>query len=226
MEGQSSTTLSPEGRLQAQQLAQRMVLPQSKGLCASVFAAIDRPTHLYSSPLLRAKQTAQYLSTALQRSQHPFKAVEDPHLKEIHQGIFQGLTWPEAQAKYPDLCAQLMSTPRWQPVPGAESPQDVRARSQHWFAQILDHHQPGETLWAVSHAGFMMHLISAMSGQRVPWKAPIAHTATFEFWFSLSSSDASQSDTLISKDSSKSWRLHAFHQVYRGSLATSVSESS
>lgn len=209
MEGQSSTALSPEGKSQAKQLAQMLVSCCSAGRCPSTFT-IDKPTYLYSSPLLRAQQTAQCLSAALQQSGHSFQTVEDSRLKEIHQGIFQGLTWPEAQTSFPQLCARLMSTPAWQPVPGAESPQEARARSHNWLTQILSRHQPGETLWAVSHAGFMMHLIAEIRGQRSPWEKQISHTATFEFWFSTESLDVPQPDDL----GSKRWRLHYFNQLY------------
>lgn len=205
MEGQSSTTLSPKGRLQAKQLARRLLsrLDHSR-------ITAEQPIYLYSSPLLRALRTAQYLSVALRQAERSWQIVEDSQLKEIHQGIFQGLTWSEAQASFPELCARLMSTTEWQPVPGAESPQEARLRSHRWFTHILNQHRPGETIWVVSHGGFMMHLIAEIRGQPSPWETPIAHTATFEFVLSLSSSNVSQWEN----SSAKCWRLHRFNQLY------------
>ncbi len=184
MEGQSSTSLTELGQQQASRLAQSLVS------AAANEPLTGWPTYLYSSPLLRAQQTAQPLIEALQDSGHRFQTVVDSRLQEIHQGIFQGLTWSEAQAQFPDLCAQLMSSLEWHPVPEAESPMAARARSHHWLQHILSTHAPGDTIWAVSHAGIMLHLIAEMMdyvGEASPekdctWQTEIAHTATFEFW--------------------------------------------
>lgn len=169
MEGQSSTGLSAQGHSQAQQL-KRYLLTQ------------DLPTHVYTSPLLRASQTIQPLLRALQQKAHPFCSQQTKALQELHQGIFQGLTWQEAQSKYPDVCTQLLSSLIWQPVPQAESLAAARARAQLWMKYVLDKHQPGDTVWAISHEGFLQQLVAVMMGCDRTWKIPIAHTAIFEFW--------------------------------------------
>jgi broad specificity phosphatase PhoE len=173
MEGQSSTALSAKGHRQAQQLCDALM--QSA-----------RPTHLYSSPLLRAIQTTEYLNAALKQtsSQHAYRYVtaQMTSLQEMHQGIFQGLTWPQAQATYPDLCAQLLSSLAWQPVPQAESLADARTRAELWMQHLLSVHQPGDVVWAISHEGFLQQLISVVLGCDRTWKMSIAPTAIFEFW--------------------------------------------
>jgi broad specificity phosphatase PhoE len=173
MEGQSSTALSAEGHRQAQQLSHRLMgLAPSSGL----------PTHLYSSPLLRALQTTQYLSAALQQGHHFCDTQQTAALQEMHQGVFQGLTWAQAQASYPELCAQLLSSLVWQPVPQAESLAAARTRAQGWMQHILSEHQPGDVIWAMSHEGFLQQLISVVLGCDRTWKISIGHTAIFEFW--------------------------------------------
>ncbi len=169
MEGQSSTELSPEGHRQAQQL------------CGALMQC-TRPTHLYSSPLRRAVQTTEYLSTALQQLSHGYAFAQMTSLQEMHQGIFQGLTWAQAQASYPDLCTQLLSSLTWQPIPQAESLIDARTRAQHWMRGLLRQHQPGDVIWAISHEGFLQQLIAVVLGCDRTWKISIPPTAIFEFW--------------------------------------------
>lgn len=180
MEGQSSTELSEQGHKQARKLSQRLI--ESHPL----------PTHMYSSPLRRAAQTAQALHNALQDNalqlahhladHQPVKYQQVEDLQEMHQGIFQGLTWDQAQAQYSNLCNQLLSSLSWHPVPEAESLVAARQRAQKWIDHILSVHQPGETLWAISHEGILQHLVAAILGCDRTWKIEIAHTAIFEFW--------------------------------------------
>ena len=170
MEGQSSTPLSDKGILQAQQLR------------AALFAGptLERPAAIYSSPILRAVQTADILTASF--GPNPYQLSSQ--LREIHQGIFQGLSWLEAQAQHPQLCHQLLSTRQWQPVPQAESPTTARNRAEVWVAQVLRMNQPGDVIWAISHAGIMQQIVSAILGCDRTWKIPIHHTACFEFWLS------------------------------------------
>lgn len=173
MEGQSSTELSPLGKNQALQLSRSLV-----------FAAVPTqlPTHIYTSPLRRAAQTAAAITEALHLKNHAFLSQHVDNLKEIDQGIFQGMTWPQAQAAYPDICKQLLRSLAWQPVPGAESPADARERASGWVSHILQMHKPGDTIWAVSHEGILQHIIAALLGCDRTWRTAIGHTAIFEFW--------------------------------------------
>ncbi|MEM6450768.1 MAG: histidine phosphatase family protein [Cyanobacteria bacterium P01_D01_bin.105] len=170
MEGQSSTALSVMGQHQAKQLAHWLQ------------TSTNLPTHLYSSPLMRAQQTAEAIATALSATQHSFIYTETTALHELHLGIFQGLTWPQAQVQYPDLCRQLMATLTWCPIPQAETPLAARNRAQSWFNHILNSHAAGDVIWAVSHEGFLQHLIAVVMGCDHTWKIQVAHTAIFEFW--------------------------------------------
>jgi 2,3-bisphosphoglycerate-dependent phosphoglycerate mutase len=137
MPGQDDDQLSALGVQQAQQLAQVL---NTEGW---------HPCHIYSSPLRRAMQTAAILRAGQPLSDRPEiptlghldTMIPEPScpsdipityttaLTELHGGIFQGLTWPEAQAKYPELCHQLESSPTLIPIPGAESAQAGRQRA-------------------------------------------------------------------------------------------------
>lgn len=200
MEGQSSTALSALGQQQAQQLAQSLVTPP-----LSIQAL---PTHLYSSPLLRADETAQALSQALRRVNHPLICQYSPNLQEIHQGIFQGLTWPEAIQKFPDLCTQLMGSLEWQPVPQAETLVEARDRAAQWLGDLERRHQANDVIWVVSHAGIMQYLIAAILGCDRTWHIPIHHTAIFEFWRS-----ADTASDPCHRHNPQRWQLKRFNDV-------------
>jgi broad specificity phosphatase PhoE len=101
--GWTDTPLTPLGRAQAQAAAER---------CRQ-FVASEPSLFLYSSDLLRASQTAEYVARALGRECQP-----TPALREINNGLAVGLTWEEAKK------IELPPTePHWYwlPYPQAES---------------------------------------------------------------------------------------------------------
>jgi broad specificity phosphatase PhoE len=115
--GQSDVPLSDKGRVDAAQLAARVLAE----------AQFDR---LFSSPLVRAVQTAE-----------PFAAlsglpvVTDPALMEQHIGVFTGWTYPEAEH---DPRYEQDRTKRWDWAPpgGGESYRAMAERIRPFFARI------------------------------------------------------------------------------------------
>ena len=202
MEGQTSTALSQLGQQQAQCLSHRLL------------TIGHRPSYLYSSPLLRARQTTEAIATALSQdlSQSgqpiacPYYCADDA-LQEMHQGIFQGLTWPQAQAQYPKLCDRLMTDLAWQPVPQAESVSAARSRAHAWINHVLQVHSLGEVVWAVAHEGILQQMIAVLLGCDRTWKFPIAHTAIFEFWLAAKSLETLTDDRF----NPEYWHLHRFN---------------
>jgi len=85
-QGQSDYPLSETGRAQASALAERW---KAEGM------TFDRAI---SSPLSRARQTADILAAALGN----FPVEDDPLWMERDNGKRSGLTWEEVQALYPD----------------------------------------------------------------------------------------------------------------------------
>ena len=204
MEGQSSTALSNKGQQQASQLAQALL------------SSSERPAYLYSSPLLRARQTAEAISLLLAQSSHSFLYRETDALKELHQGIFQGLTWVQAQAKYPELCERLMATLSWQTIPEAEPLPVARTRAVAWTKYLLSHHAAGDVVWVVSHEGFLQHLLSTVMGCDRTWQIRIPHTAIFEYWISLSNqahSDADSNSYALEHFNPEHWIIRRFNDV-------------
>lgn len=165
------------------------------------------PTALYCSPLRRAQS-----SLALLREHCPSAAAPlslEPNLQELDQGIFSGLTWPEAQARYPQLCEQLEQTPSWLPVPQAESPQQARHRAGQLLNSLLQRHGTADRLWLMTHAGFLAHLVSEILGSDRTWGLEIAPTGLFDFQLDttyLNQQDENRFNPTI-------WRINHFNST-------------
>jgi broad specificity phosphatase PhoE len=196
MQGNGEFELSAEGQRQAGKLAQRLLNESWM------------PSHVYSSPLRRTVQTADILMSyflarplpavvgdlvdeeadspldrlTTQEEPREIKVEYSEDLREFQNGIFQGLTWAEARDRYPDLCRQLENSPDWIPIPGAESLQNARDRSQRFIQTLLKRHQNGEQLWIVTHSWILQHLIAELMGCDRSWRIHARNTAIFEFW--------------------------------------------
>ncbi|HEY9625162.1 MAG TPA: histidine phosphatase family protein [Crinalium sp.] len=200
MQGHGDFELSEDGKYQAEKLAQRLLTESW------------RPSHVYSSPLKRAVQTTEILLarfladplpavvsdqidgeldppmqvlTAL--GEHPDIRVQyADELQEHQNGILKGLTWAEAKAKYPDLCHALESSPDWIQIPGAESLQEARDRTQRFIHMLLDRHTDGDQIWIITHSWILQHLIAALLGCDRSWRIHANNTGLFEFWLDRS----------------------------------------
>jgi 2,3-bisphosphoglycerate-dependent phosphoglycerate mutase len=193
MQGQGEFELSEAGKLQAEKLARRLL------------AEVWFPTHVYSSPLRRTTQTAKILiehvqtaplpaavsdlidgdavaANSLQAQLQQIQICYDDDLKEFQNGIFQGLTWAEAQACHPDLCHQLETSQDWIQIPNAESLHEARDRARRFIQMILQQHKNGDRLWIVSHSWILQHLIAELMGCDRSWRLRAKNTALFEFW--------------------------------------------
>ena len=197
MQGNGEFDLSPEGKLQAEKLAQRL-------LTESWY-----PTCIYSSPLKRTAQTSEILRSRFTTEPLP-AAISDlindeidlskspvskssqilihyaDELREFQNGVFEGLTWGEAMERYPDLCKDLENSADWIQIPGAESLQDARDRSRRFIQLLLDRHHNGEQVLIVSHSWILQHLIAELLGCDRSWRLHPRNTALFEFWIDRS----------------------------------------
>lgn len=177
MQGWADFELSSKGRTQVKQLAQCLL------------NEAWWPDHVYSSPLKRAVQTTQALIDEFRAASICGRAEINveyaDELKELHNGVFQGLTWLEAQTQYPELCHQLETSPEWLPIPGAESLQQVRDRASQFIQTLLTRHTNAERIWIVTHGGILQHLIAELLGCDRTWGLQISATALFEIWIDL-----------------------------------------
>lgn len=130
-QGQADPPLNSRGLEQAHQLSEEL---EPIGLHL-----------LYSSPLLRALQTARVLASHLKL---PLK--EEPRLMEIHQGDWQTRLRAEIQNLYPDLFHLWESEPWEVTPPGGEHLSQVQRRVENALDEILALH-PNHRIGLVTH---------------------------------------------------------------------------
>lgn len=127
MQGHIDTALSEAGRAQAAALARR--------LAAHAFDAI------YSSDLRRAWDTARAIG---ERTGH--EIVPDPRLRERAFGIFEGLTYEDIEAMYPEEFVRFESRDPDYVIPGGESARQFRARCLTCLGEIGARHAGGKAV--------------------------------------------------------------------------------
>ena len=135
-EGWSAVPLTQEGQSQARALARRLVRWSPSVAC------------LYTSPLLRARQTAEPIARTLK-----LKPVADEDLREINFGKVSGLTLETFRISMPEVFA------RWQDrgdltfqFPGGEQRLGFFRRVGRTLDTIVARH-PGEQVAIVAHGG-------------------------------------------------------------------------
>lgn len=129
--GRADLGLTPRGLAQAEALAQR--------LSSWEISAV------YSSPLRRARQTAEAIARAKGLE---VRILED--LIDIDYGEWQGLSLDEAASRDGQLFHLWRSAPHRVRFPGGESLQEVRTRAARVLSYIREQH-PDEMVAAVSH---------------------------------------------------------------------------
>ena len=134
------------------------------------------PTHIYSSPLERAAETARLVSQAWGLS---IKAWDD--LIENDGGVFAGLTWPEIEMRHPAVVQEFTTTWRMNAVPAAETHAQLRARAKRVVDKVIGEHDNDDRTLIVSHAGTMNYLVGSLLGTDRLWTMHIRNTTIFEF---------------------------------------------
>jgi alpha-ribazole phosphatase/probable phosphoglycerate mutase len=131
--GHADVALTPEGEAQFEILKMRL---QKKPLKA-----------IYSSDLGRCQAGAQTIAAG-----HGLAPVFDPALRELHIGDWEGQTWQQLQAAYPQQWqARLADIVNYR-VPNGESLLDLAQRVRPALAKIVAAH-PGEDVLVVGHGG-------------------------------------------------------------------------
>ncbi|MEM8604535.1 MAG: histidine phosphatase family protein [Cyanobacteria bacterium P01_H01_bin.121] len=215
MPGASDDPLTVQGQEQAKQLG------------AWLAQQAYYPTATYVSPAVRARQTLDwveegfrnYLQVSDQVSDQavvhpppqpdPLQPCIDDRLIEIDNGILAGLTWPEAQTLYPELCAALEQSSTWLTIPKAETPTQCRERAIAIAADLQCTARPDDCLWLITHGGFLPYLLSVLLGCDRTWGVQAAPTGLFELeWDSehWAIADCNRHNTTL-------WQIHRFNAI-------------
>ncbi|MSQ33101.1 MAG: histidine phosphatase family protein [Dehalococcoidia bacterium] len=129
--GRSDPPLTPTGLAQAQALAHSLRAEQVQAV--------------YTSPLARARQTAQAIAAAFR-----LEPVLEPGLLELDVGDFDGLTFEQLRKDHPQFLERWAQDAGPLVMPGGESLQGLQARA--WDAvQTMSQRHPQATVVAVTH---------------------------------------------------------------------------
>ena len=134
-------------------------LQQAARVAAALAAGGDAPQCIYSSDLQRAMQTAQAIAHA---TDAPLHAA--PALRERCFGSFEGQSFQELNARYPEEAEQWRRrVPEWEPPGGGESLLAFRARILQAVDALAAAHL-GQHIAIVSHGGALDVLYRAATG--------------------------------------------------------------
>jgi probable phosphoglycerate mutase len=118
---------------------------------------------IYSSDLARARQTAEATAQlAPHFAKVPLHVLSE--LRERHYGIFEGLTYTEIEARYPEAYTRHKSRePQFAP-PGGESLAELAVRLGKTFDAIAQRHA-GAAVAIFTHGGVLDILYRRATGQ-------------------------------------------------------------
>lgn len=144
IQGQIDIDLDEVGRQQVQRVVRRL--------------AAEPITAIYSSPLLRAKATAEALAR-----QVALPVQVDARLMEYDFGVMSGLTWNEVAENHPEMASRWLEDPWVVPVEGSEGRPNFAARV---LAAIHDIgvEYPEQQVVVVAHGGTFGIYLTAMLG--------------------------------------------------------------
>jgi probable phosphoglycerate mutase len=121
-----------------------------------------QPTVLITSDLERARQTAAPIAGLL-----GLEPVFEPGLRERTLGVFDGLSFAEAEAQYPELWKRLAARDPTAVPEGGESAGDVYGRVSRAIQKLIVDHA-GQRIVVVSHGLAMFHAFTFVCGLGVP----------------------------------------------------------
>lgn len=150
-DGHGDPELAPEGRAQAERLADRLIGELATGL------PIDA---VYVTTLCRTLQTAEPF---LSRSGRTAEVL--PELREVHLGEWEGGVLRLRAAAGDPVFLRVLAEERWDVIPGAEPRDDFDARLVAGVTRIAAAH-PDRRVAAFAHGGVIGHLLARASGSR------------------------------------------------------------
>jgi alpha-ribazole phosphatase len=112
------------------------------------------PDVIYSSDLLRARETARIIAEACDLPVHT-----DPRLREINQGVWEGMHFDDIKARFAAQFAERQADPLSVAPPGGETVGQVRERVLAAVRDIVQKH-PHQRVAVVAH-GLALALIKA-----------------------------------------------------------------
>ena len=156
VQGQADVKLSDTGRQQATAVA---------SWCKSQ-SFHKKSCELWSSPLCRARETADVIGTAICLSAQ----IEDK-LVELNAGVFQGHLWDDLADRFPEDVAQWRSGDVDFQIPGGESRRQLAERGRHALQSLSC--RPVDSMVIVAHGGVLTAALGLLVGREHPLLANV-----------------------------------------------------
>jgi broad specificity phosphatase PhoE len=161
-QGQLDYELSNEGKHQSELLRDRFA------------KEVFKPNFVYSSPLIRAMETAQIAMPGK-------RIIKIDDLKERGVGIFEGKNMLEIRNEHPEIAIEFERTRNFNSVPGAESRYNFRKRAEKVVDFLIKGHDKNAQITVFTHSGLLMFIVAVVMGTSRIWTLRIPNTSIFDF---------------------------------------------
>ena len=138
------------------------------------------PTHIYSSPLKRVKETAEIIAAGTN-----IEIQYKDDLQEYDLGILTGMSINAASEKYEEGEWQQLQLSEFETVEGAETIREKLIRANQVINWVITNHNDKHTVFLVCHGGFLQDVIASMLQTPKRWRISIKNTAIFDFSIKL-----------------------------------------
>lgn len=146
MNGQGDPELAPEGREQAERVAERL--------------AGEDLDALYVTPLRRTEETAAPLARRL-----GLRPKVETGLREVHLGEWEGGLFRKMVAENDPVAQRMFAEERWDVIPGAEDSEAFAARVEESLTRLAAAHAGGR-IAVFTHGGVIAQALASATGAR------------------------------------------------------------
>jgi len=152
------TAWNAEHRVQGQLDVPLNAIGQAQAQAAAKILAREKFDAIYSSDLVRARQTAEPVAALLS-----LRILFEQDLRERHYGIFERLTYAEVKVEYPEDYARFAARDPEYAFRTGESLKDFYARSIAVISRTANRHE-GKSILVFTHGGVLDMLYRFITG--------------------------------------------------------------
>ncbi|MEQ8200747.1 MAG: alpha-ribazole phosphatase [Syntrophomonadaceae bacterium] len=132
---------------------------ESQAMAIAALLAGEEVVNIFTSDLIRAMHTGRHIGAV-----HGIPLKTDSSLREINFGAWEGLTFAEIQARYPEVLQAWLQDPFSLRMPGGETAGELHQRVITAWNKIVQDSNPGQTVVIVAHAGSLRMLLCHLTG--------------------------------------------------------------
>ena len=145
---------------------------ESQAVAVAALLADEEVAAIFTSDLARAVGTGRHIGAV-----HGLSPKMEPLLREMNFGAWEGLTFRELQAQYPEVLEDWLQDPFTLRVPGGETAGELGERIIMAWNKILQDAKPAQTVVIVAHAGPLRMLLCHLTGIDLSrqWEFRIGH---------------------------------------------------